>query len=288
MSRKREDMLKRYGINTDNYLALSIDRKLVPEGADIYVTVVDGKTGERRSIPATPKQKAREFARNSRFYGQIMEDGHIFNPYIHRRFIAAQFKRLYNHYGHTTIKASTARSRDWNYAIKVLRNEVHALANLYRKDDEAYHERARFFTMSACAEIIRDYAAAVARHIDDRARNLHKTDTVWLHDGNVKRANIGPMKFRFECLADAVRRCTSYEQIDELFVAFDWLKLPNEDYLPMTFVDPFIAAGAYFTLKHYMMHEGLRLDGKSQRDSLFALRHSYKPGDYLFLYSRIM
>lgn len=284
---KKQAALKNAGYDTGRYLAISIPRADIPENGEVVITVRDTLTGELRPVAIRSTGDAYAFAGNSIFRGQAMADGFIFNPYSHRRFIAAQFEKLIRQYGHMGIRDGFAQSRGWDYAIDVLRKEIHRLANLVKHDGEVFRERARFFTLDACAAIIRDYVEAVHRYVDKAAaRNSQHAQFYLKGHGCVERKNLRPLKHRFDRLAHEVRQCVSYAQLDAVLEAFEWMQLPAELVLPWSFVNPFLESGAYYTLKHHMMFQGLTMHRDSQTGSLTRLREHRQ--SYLPLYSQLM
>lgn len=285
MQKRIKVSLHSEGINTDQFLSLAINKGDLPDGSSLVMYIKDMHTGELYPVNLSNADERRTFAKNSRFHGQTMQDGQIFNPYIHRRFIAAQFSRLVKRHGTKGLRCGVSSDYNWNYAIDVLIKEVHALANLQKRDYCAFQERQAFFTLSSVADIMDDYASAVADYLD-HLRSISRGGNVHVPDyGIVESQNLRPMKHRFRVLANDVQQCMSYRQIDELLGRFDWLKLPDKNALSYSFVTPFIEAGAYFTLKHRVMFEGLRLWEKSQSDSLHVLRQHQ--GSYIDLYDQV-
>jgi len=285
---QNQKALEKNGQNTSQFLALQIKKEDIPRGGSVVIMVRDDKTGEMHPIYADNMKSAADFAQNSRFYQKIMEDGHVFNPYIHRRFIASQFKQLVRMYGQYGIKDQFARSRDWDYAMGVLRKEVHTLANLERKDKEAFYERSQFFTLNVCIAILYEYSRAVNQYIDETRRGAGRNNYVYLIDsGRIKVENLRPMAHRFDVLTVDASKCKTYEQLDRLLSAFDWQKLPHKYPLQYSFVTPFLESGAYYTLKHHMMFEGLKMQRcKTSQESLRELRRYQRP--YMSLYFALM
>lgn len=279
--------LQQHGKDVSQYLALHINKRDLPEGSELVVMVRDEATGEVRPISIRDEQDAYEFAKNSRFLGETMADGHVFNPYIHRRFIAAQFERLIRQYGYNGVKRGFAETRNWDYAIEVLKKEVHVLANLQRKDAVAYNERSRFFTLSDCFKIIFDYASEVRLHIEAFHKRAGNHPSFYLPKyGTVKKQNVRPMMHRFWKLVEIAKECKTYAQLDELLESFEWLKLPSDHPLPDSFVTPFLEAGAYYTLKHHMMFKGLTMWRENQHESLLKLRGCHH--SYMNLYTQLL
>lgn len=287
MYQKTKDALRQHHVNTDRYVALHIDKGDIPEGAEVVVAVQDKATGALRQLhtgyplPTTPA-----FAQNSRFYKQTMADGHIFHPYLHRRFIAAQFRRLVHQYGCSGIQCGVAHSHTWDYAIGMLRNEVHLLANLETRDRIGFAERSRFFILQRCAAILDSYAVVVAEYIDKCVRR-GRDHYCMVGREILYKQNVRPMKHRFAVLAQQAFACKSYTHLDAILSGFQWLSLPRKGLtLPDCFTEPFIEAGAFYTLKHHIMFEGLNLWGLPQQRALETLRtHG---GSYLSLYQAVM
>lgn len=279
--------LQQYGKDMGQYLSLHINKNDLPEGSELVVMVRDEATGEIRPITIRDEQDAYAFAKTSRFFGETMADGHIFNPYIHRRFIAVQFERLIRQYGYSGVKRGFAETRNWDYAIDVLRKEVHVLANLQRKDIAVFNERSRFFTMSDCFKIIYDYASTVRQFIDKHHKEAGHYPSFYLPKcGMVKKQNARPMMHRFWKLIETAKACKTYVQLDEVLEGFDWLKLPSDYHLPDSFVTPYLEAGAYYTLKYHMMFKGLTMSWENQHESLLKLRGNHY--SYLSLYTQLV
>ena len=107
MSKKSHyDTLRHAGIDTNRYLSLHIDKAVIPDGAEVVVQIRDAATGKLRPVQLADVWDGC-FAKNSKFYGQVMKDGHIFNPYMHRRFLPAQFRNNIRSAGYYGINDPT-------------------------------------------------------------------------------------------------------------------------------------------------------------------------------------
>lgn len=285
MSKSIRATLEKSGYDTNGYLSLHIKKGDLPHGGDVVVMVRDAKTGDLHPISLEQRQNKHGFAQNSRFYEQVMADGHLFNPYIHRRYIAAQFRRLIQVHGCQWIKQGVASSYTWDYAVDILRKEVHRLANLEKYDRSGFAERSQFFTQKRCAQFLNDYAEAVSQYID-KAMGCRDRAFIPGCKRTLLKSNVRPMKYRFTKLGEQAGECKNYRQLDVLLDQFEWLPLPKELCLPDSFVEPFVESGAYYTMKHHIMFEGLRIWGHSQPDSLASLRNFR--GTYLGLYQSVM
>ena len=102
MSRKHRETMWRAGIDPNRYLSMRIDKEFIPDGAEVVIQVRDKETGELRRVPFNQAMDDC-FGKNSQFYKQEMSDGHIFNPYIHRRWLPAQFRRNIREAGYNGI-----------------------------------------------------------------------------------------------------------------------------------------------------------------------------------------
>ena len=256
---RRTDMtaqLRNAGVDTDGFLSLRLHQSLIPEGAELTIQIRDKQTGELFTMNLNDDDN-RIFGKNSRFYGQMMADGHVFNPYIHRRFIASQFHRLVVRHGIDGVRDAVAREYDWKYAIEQIRKEAHKLANLERHDKTAFAERSMFFSMNAIISIISDYVQAVHREIDDAVAQANRKNTLaYIRNyGHVERNNIRPMKYRFTKLLTDASACRTYAELDKLLEGFEFLELDRRMCLPDSFITPFVNAGAFYTLKNAIMFE---------------------------------
>ena len=260
---RRTDMtaqLRNAGVDTDGFLSLRLHQSLIPEGAELTIQIRDKQTGELFTMNLNDDDN-RIFGKNSRFYGQMMADGHVFNPYIHRRFIASQFHRLVVRHGIDGVRDAVAREYDWKYAIEQIRKEAHKLANLERHDKTAFAERSMFFSMNAIISIISDYVQAVHREIDDAVAQANRKNTLaYIRNyGHVERNNIRPMKYRFTKLLTDASACRTYAELDKLLEGFEFLELDRRMCLPDSFITPFVNAGAFYTLKNAIMFENKRI-----------------------------
>ena len=116
MSRKRKKTLHQAGIEPERYLSMRIDKDQIPDGAEVVISIKDKETGQLRELPLNTAME-QFFGKNSKFYKQIMADGNIFNPYIHRRFLPAQFRRNIRYAGYGGIREFVRDSYNWNYVI---------------------------------------------------------------------------------------------------------------------------------------------------------------------------
>ena len=262
--------LQQAGVSTDGYLSLRIDKRDLPDNSELVIQVRDKRTG--KLTPLLLNDDNPYFGKKSRFYGQTMADGHIFNPYIHRRFVASQFRDLVKRYGLLNLRSEVARIYDWKYALEQVSSECGKLALLQRRDPEAFAERSQFYSLPRVKGILLDYESQAQRQIDKAAALNVKAASFYLPGyGVVRRENVRPLKHRFETFRQSVNICGSYAALKKVVEDVDFLELDCRLALPESFATAYVEAGAYYTLKHAIMFEGLRLDQRDQSESLSYL-----------------
>lgn len=266
--------LEKAGVDTTNYLSLRINKADLPDNAELVVQLRDKKTGQLIPVNLNDEENSL-LGRNSQFYGQVMVDGFLFNPMIHRRFIAKQFRELVRRYGAYNLHEAVKKTYNWKYAIDMVRKEVHKLAMLERHDKQAFAERSQFFTIAAVSRFIFDYVCAVKENIDKAVSSVPSTKSlVYTCVGCIDRKNIRPTKHRFDVLYTAVSNSGSYAELDAILEDFAFCELNRHMTLQENFIKPFLESGAYYTMKHAIMFEGKTFHGKDQAGSLQLLRQT--------------
>lgn len=263
-----EAALQNAGVNTADYLSLRINKADLPANAELVIQIRDKRTGDLIPVKLHDDSDML-FGKHSRFYGQAMADGHIFNPYIHRRFIASQFRELVRCNGLNSMHEGVIRRYNWKYAIEQVCKEAHKLALLERRDREAFKERSRFFTLNAIANVISDYVTEVHTVLERGLVSMGNRQEGYMYGfGYVRRQNVRPIKHRYEQLRANVRNCRSYAELDGILSGFDFVELARHTRLTNSFILPFLEAGAYYTMKHAIMFEGKCINGMNQKASL--------------------
>lgn len=101
--------------------------------------------------------------------------------------------------------------------------------------------------------------------------------------------HIRPIKHRFDLFCQSVQDCNDYAQLSCLFKAFRFAKLPSSYNISDSFVRPFVDAGAYYTLKHMIMFEGLSLGGENVADDIRCLEmHEGQLKGYMGLFEKLV
>ena len=290
----RKATLNSAGIDADQYLSMRIDKEFIPDGAEVVIQVRDKETGELRRVPFNQAMDDC-FGKNSQFYKQEMSDGHIFNPYIHRRWLPAQFRRNIREAGYNGIHDYVKRCYNWNYVTRFIQQECWKLAMLQRRDPAAFRERSAFFTLHDMQRILAQYADIIMgeldRVVDEYDKYNHRlprqnTQTVMLYPrgiGPIQKGHIRPMRYRYERFRVAVVNTCSYSQLSDLLQDFKFDKadrsIPSSD----LFAKCFIESGAFYTLKQMIMFEGLSLGGMDVKENLDKLLERGRFG-YMSLY----
>lgn len=171
------------------------------------------------------------FGKNSRFYGKLMKDGNVFNPYIHRRFLPAKFKEMCH-----ACQDLHNISFSSNYMLKVLEKECHTLSVLAVADRDAFNERESFFGFEKVKNILDLYATPLFSYYDTCYSPAH-AKKVGEEQGKIKRA-------------------MTYNSLEKLCKQMSTHYLP-EYYIPKEFTDKFtdmyFKAGAYYSIKNEIM-----------------------------------
>ena len=295
MSKKHQYILRKNGIDADRYLSMRIDKESIPDGAEVVIQIKDKDTGELRTVPVSTAFDG-YFGKNSRFYMQVMNDGHVFNPYIHRRFLPAQFQRNIRTAGYNGIHNYVREQYSWNYAVRFLKEECAKLAMLQRRDPEAFRERSQFFTLRDIQNILRDYCVMVMNVLTTaesdavssrRPRQRKEEICVFVKGiGMIRVDHIRPMKYRFEKFCDAVDAVRSYGELSVLMQRFDFCKLDPKIRTSELFARRFVESGAFYTLKQKIMFEGFSLGGRDVMDDLRLLKERGRNG-YMNLYRAV-
>lgn len=290
MSKKHVNALQKAGIDSDRYLSMRIDKSQIPDGAEVVFQIRDRNTGKIIPMPADEAAE-RYFGKHSKFYKQTMADGFIFNPYIHRRFLPAQFRRNIRYAGFKGIRDYVRTSYGWNYVTRFLTEECGKLAMLEKHDREAFNERRRFFPLFDMRNIFCDYAAEVVRVLNGAEMkpftygNGAQKTTYFLPKGIgfIKKEHMRPMKYRFAKFQESVKSFGTYAQLADYLEKFDFAKLGCDIPVCDAFVNRFLESGAFYTLKQMIMFEGLSLGGDDVMENLRIL-NTYPQNNLLFLF----
>lgn len=215
------------------------------------------------------------WAKNSRFYKSVMQDGNIFNPYIHRRWLPAQFNRLIHIASHQSNKLSGFNlivyfNSNWrvNSLIQNTVKEIHLLSFLEYRDRIAFGERNLIYSLEICKAILADYGEWIC----DIVGRLPNNTVVARKRGMWYRA-LQVFNFCKNVIEDIATK-NSYRELSEFLNNCKLIELKFEEVYyhicsqiyvnnPMKSgkfdkaMNAYILAGAYYSLKSYYMFDKL-------------------------------
>jgi uncharacterized Zn finger protein (UPF0148 family) len=253
------------------------------------------------------------WAENSQFYGKEI-CGYAYNPYMIRRFLPAQFIQLMNKYNYNVHKAITVEY-PYMYTIKYTLEEVRKLAMLEKRDKIAFDERKYVFTIRQCKKIFVEYLNAVIAELDNEKDKFVYANKVgkeyycgikgfgWVKAGVVAEKIVNHKVVKYLETSDAfknvynqlrdmitkVERCYYYKDLYKIMSARNLIKVPAEHKKSKDFMDCFIKAGSYYTLKQQLMFNGsVRFKGYYGREAVQTLRDYLRRGtDGYVLYAML-
>ena len=236
-----------------------------------------------------------KWGQNSKYYGKVMADGHIFNPYLDRRFLPAQYlsmiKNEYNYSAYTAIK----NNYSYMYSIEWVVKEVDKLAFLEKADKVAFEERRVFLKPEDVFFIVRDYVCSLIGLVERRLklgdyRKEKKTGDVYLKFKGYKEIYAGREVEDIEnhkvvkrvAKSEELKRTINkfsdlsgelwelakqsgynnngiYKKMNHLLQSVRFIQLPYDTKKSPAFIDRFMAQGAYYTLRNLVLFEGYKL-----------------------------
>lgn len=237
------------------------------------------------------------WAENSKFYGKEI-CGYAYNPYMIRRFLPAQFNQLITAYKGNVHKGIT-KKYPYMYSITYTLEEVRKLVMLHKRDMIAYSERRMVFTLDECKSIFMQYVDDVLEYFTKQNDEFVAYNRV----GREYRAGFKGYGYMFvgtvaekiehhkvvkylktseqfnmmmEDLMGLKRKIGAtynYEQLYKIFFGRDLIKIPAKTKKSSHFMDCFIKAGSYYTLKQQLMFDNKVLfKGYSGREAVVELR----------------
>jgi endogenous inhibitor of DNA gyrase (YacG/DUF329 family) len=244
------------------------------------------------------------WAENSQFYGKEI-CGYAYNPYMIRRFLPSQFDQLIKKYDGNVHRAITVEY-SYMYSIKYTLEEVRKLAMLQKRDKIAFDERKLVFTLKQCKQIFIEYIDAITNHLMEEIDAYVKYNKVgkeyycgikgfgWIKAGVVSEKIVKhkvvkylEMSYEFKnvfdylsSLSNEISRCWSYKELYRIMSAKkELIKVPAEHKKSKDFMDCFIKAGSYYTLKQQLMFdEKVSFKGDRGRFAVAKLRNVLERG----------
>lgn len=227
----------------------------------------------------------------------IVEDKHISNAPDNRPWVTAQtFKMLYEpSYNVNTRKmeygwdAYLRNVHGYMYQFTMMLDELDTLAKIEVKDEEAFVDRAKFFTKDVVVKTCLDYLDKFNKYV--YAHYNTKKYVVQLSKyGNVNIEKYMDIRNKLsECVEDIIKS-DSYAEIYSHFKKFvkKMVKLPYETAKCEEWKTAFRGNGAYYTLRNLVLSHGVVLRGcDGKNDSLAKLAEcleKYKGAYWKFHY----
>lgn len=268
-------------------------QKVTENVTKVDVSKLDNSTAEDKNHWATTSQ----------FYGKDI-CGYAYNPYMIRRFLPSQFKQLAAKYSYNVHKGIT-KEYSYLYSITYTIEEVRKLAMLEKRDKIAFDERKHIFTLDKCRKIFLQYLNDIITHLNVEANYYVIHNKVgkpygcgikgygWMTAGTVsekienhkvvkyleKTAQFDKVFEDIEVLKRKIRYCRSYAELYKIVSNMPLIRVPAEHKKSKEFMDCFIKAGAYYTLKQqFMFDESACFKGRKGRLAVIALREMLDRG----------
>lgn len=224
----------------------------------------------------------KSFGKNSRFFNKVMEDGEVFSPYIHRRWLPSQYYALVVGADSKNEIMNRYKTYRYSYYITFAKSEVHKLYTLSVYARSAYEERSQFFTPKILGNIlgnwyrrVRDELINIENHGCNTTRSYlikskHYTgyDYVWkkkIINGVYVEESRKTCRKHIKMVEECVSACEKadlfemHRSIHRLEQCFVWTPQENAGRVPEVFYNRFWKAGAYYSLKCAYMGNGTKL-----------------------------
>lgn len=244
---KYYNILEAAGIDTSPYLALStaggkltaIDSNGKPIRNNILNQMLQG-------LPVSEETKVAFFGENSHFYGKIMNDGNIFNPYIHRRFLPARYLKFHKQGVHPQLMFTNKE------ILRILETEVLKISSLKDKDTLAYQQRAACFPLFmikyALTEYVdsieireHEYGFKIVIFGEKRVAASRYDVSVYLRDKETLKNLIDNIESYKDCLP-VIAKIRSYDVLNiPYFISYHDAEID-------AFCDMYFLSGVYYTI----------------------------------------
>lgn len=267
-------------------------------GKDEVLKEALGDSGSKyTSLCTNGRYEQKIFAPRSHFHGEIMNDGYIFNPYIHRRWLPSQYEllSLRNAYFKETFKETFLRNADAQYISTIVVNEVNKMIVLSKYDRGAYAERRHFFTVDVCKEVLSQFLrkageslvennmAQTGYRFSSSKISIHNGIVTLIEEEDLEKSQlidtytistvykITPLMQAIDNVLDKIEHARSYYTIQKAlnevrYERFDFKKL-NIDDVPEVFYESFFSAGAFYSLKNQILFTEKKIDGKTGKEA---------------------
>lgn len=235
---------------------------------------------------------------------EIVEEGYVNNPHLHRRYITAQYYRLFGEDGKWTERYN--KQYAYSYQFSMLINEWEVIGKIYESGDTEYgDERASFFPITLGYNLIKNYEHKVEKHIRRNYKKttfkkygeMYKLSSAYGYKGWVSTNKLFDDviakidKHAYEFVTDPISFKEAARRLRKFFKSNEYIPLPYDTQKCEFFTDAFKGAGAYYSLKNMFMNNGLHgfdedgnpLDYQQSLDDLEEKRREYKNFGWRFL-----
>ena len=285
-------------------LAKMVAAQLSGQNVQAQTVVKNSPNVDVTKLNSSDELDRNHWAENSQFYGKEI-CGYAYNPYMIRRFLPSQFNQLIEKYNGNVHRAIT-NEYPYMYSVNYTIEEVRKLAMLYKRDKIAFDERKYVFELRKCKRILIKYVEDVIKHLTNECNKYVSYNKVgkeyrcgirgfgWVKAGVVseKIVNHKVVKYLeksdefkkvFDTLDDLkkkIERCCSYKDLyDAMPKTSDLIKVPAEYKKSKDFIDCFIKAGSYYTLKQQLMFDSsVYFKGDYGRAAVKKLRNFLERG----------
>lgn len=248
----RVDLLKENGVNISKYFSFFLDRSQLPPGAVIEINVKDANG---KSVYSETESGKLELAKTSQFFNKIMMDGTIFNPYIHRRWIAAQFLQMMK--TDLNVDKQIKQKYSYMYSLEYTMKELNRI--VYCMDDEAFRERRMFFKSNTIKHIflnyIKDALEYVSNHHPGTRVKWRKKHRFYRYDQLIPIFTTAKAELARTYLGSNDRR--DFETIKSIMKDVPLIDFfENSKKMDAVFFDAFKKSGAFYTFQQLVLFEG--------------------------------
>lgn len=285
-------------------LAKMVAAQLKGESVQTQTVVKNAPNVDVTKLANSDTVDRNHWAENSQFYGKEI-CGYAYNPYMIRRFLPAQFNQLIGKYGSNVHRAIT-KEYSYMYSITYTLEEVRKLAMLEKRDKIAFDERKLIFTLPKCKKIFTEYINNVITHIKQECDTFVRCNKVgkkfyysvkgfgWFEAGVIAERIENHKVVKYLEMTDSLKRvfdhlndmktrlnrgCYTYKDLHKVMSAKDLIKVPAETTKSKDFMDCFIKAGAYYTLKQQLMFDNsVCFKGYNGRGAVIELRRYLERG----------
>lgn len=251
------------------------DGDVIVKNAYSYLKQLDGKNYFSLTDLESAPESSEYYAKKSALYGKIMQDGNIYNPYIHRRFLPAQYMKIM--YNINDFKNNITLKYIVHYVI----DEAKRLEHLRRYDPITYRERCVFFNYDVISETLCNYLIYVKEDLKHRRLHVKILDYNNTYYSQHDKSIINNV---LEEAKNAFAQCNSYYRFVTTFEKYNIRCIENLYSVNISnvfrkFMNAYLASGAYYTMKHLIMFDGyVFADGQTTELALKQLETNISCG----------